>query len=71
MKNISVKRLLIEFNDHLNKKTEANDFIGNKANKQRRADEFTKTTTKMKTHQKLLHQRYSTSTSRIKMNVQQ
>ena len=57
MENISVKRLLIEINDNLNKKTEANDFIGNKANKQRKTDEFTKSTTNMKTHQKFLHQR--------------
>ena len=58
----------MEFNDQLNRKTEAQYFIGNKATKLK-ADDHTKSVTKIK--QKLLHQRSSTGTARIKMNVQQ
>ena len=61
----------MEFNDYLNKKAEPNDFIGNKATKQLKADDNKNSATKMKTHRKLLHQRSSTGSARKKMHVQQ
>ena len=60
----------MEFNDQLNRKTEAHYFFGNQATKLK-ADDHSNSVTKIKTHQKLLHQRSSTGTARIKMNVQQ
>ena len=74
MKNISLKRTLMEFNDHLNKKkqkTEAHCFIGNKATKQLKAEDHTNSATKMKMHWQVLHQCCSTGTARIKMNFEQ
>ena len=60
----------MEFNDHLKQKTEAQDFIGNKATKLK-ADDHTNSATKIETHQKLLHQRSSTGSALIKLKVQQ
>ena len=65
-----MKITLMEFNDQLNRKTEAHYFFGNQATKLK-ADDHTNSVTKIKTHQKPLHQRSSTGTARIKMNVQQ